>query len=266
MVLGIIGATLFGSAAASAATISAGAGLLGGALQRRDARKNPPKTDLVGLRAEAERAGFNPLTALNATGGAGFQTGRQPVSIGAVLQNFGNNVAGIVKANDPVAAATEKQNLELMKAQTDMLKSQAVMYNIQGKTMAQRRTGGGGARSNVPEGFEIEQGMVVPLEQNQKVAPVENMPLLWQFRTGADGSRQWVGLNPDAFEIGIGELIGGGLIHGTAAAIQAAKRTKDNIEGAFHRVDNPAARKVAPRIQFPSYINDQLRDMTTTRP
>lgn len=36
---------------------------------------NAQQTDLVKLRNEAERAGFNPLTALRATGGQGFQKG-----------------------------------------------------------------------------------------------------------------------------------------------------------------------------------------------
>jgi len=55
--------------------------LLSGALQAygnhkaTKAHHNAQQTDLVKLRNEAERAGFNPLTALRATGGQGFQRG-----------------------------------------------------------------------------------------------------------------------------------------------------------------------------------------------
>ncbi len=55
--------------------------LISGALQAygnhkaTKAHHNAQQTDLVQLRNEAERAGFNPLTALRATGGQGFQRG-----------------------------------------------------------------------------------------------------------------------------------------------------------------------------------------------
>ena len=63
--LGALGGVLFGSSAATAATIGAAGSLLGGALSAREQRKmiagQNEYNDPAAIRARAERAGFNPL-------------------------------------------------------------------------------------------------------------------------------------------------------------------------------------------------------------
>lgn len=71
--LGAIGSTLFGTSAATAATIGAAGSIVGGAMNARSQRKaieaqnayNEAQTDPANIRAKFENAGFNPLLGIN---------------------------------------------------------------------------------------------------------------------------------------------------------------------------------------------------------
>lgn len=115
----------FLSSAGGQALIQGGTKLIGGAMQRREARKNPPHVDFAKLRTEAEAAGFNPLTALKATGGAGFQTGQTPVSLGAILQSAGESAISAYNENDPVRKEAARLENELTRARIDALTTTA---------------------------------------------------------------------------------------------------------------------------------------------
>jgi hypothetical protein len=93
------------------------AGAVLGILGKRKSRKQESSVDLVALRDEAQRAGFNPVTALQATGG-GFSSQTMPglssmEMLGGVMGAAGDFFA----ATDPVRLETQRQELELAKTQ-----------------------------------------------------------------------------------------------------------------------------------------------------
>lgn len=88
------------------------------------------------MRANAEAAGFNPLTALRAGGGAGFTTTHHPALasggfIADALGTFGNAIASI----DPMRDATAKLEHQI---------KQATLANIQADTASRLRASIGG--------------------------------------------------------------------------------------------------------------------------
>jgi len=92
--------------------------------------------DYVKLRQNAEAAGFNPLTALRAGGGAGFTTTHHPsLASGGfmadALSSFGNAIASI----DPMRDATAKLEYQI---------KQETLKNIQADTAARKRASLGG--------------------------------------------------------------------------------------------------------------------------
>lgn len=99
-------------------------------------KKTTSEIDYVKMRKNAEAAGFNPLTALRAGGGAGFTTTHHPALssgefIGEALSGLGNVVAQI----DPMRDATAKLEYEL---------KQATLANIQADTASRLRASIGG--------------------------------------------------------------------------------------------------------------------------
>lgn len=92
--------------------------------------------DYVKMRENAEKAGFNPLTALRAGGGAGFTTTHHPALasgqfIGDALSNLGNVIASV----DPMRDATAKLEYQI---------KQETLKNLQADTAARRRASLGG--------------------------------------------------------------------------------------------------------------------------
>jgi hypothetical protein len=110
------------------ALASAAFGYLGAREQREQAKKDQDK-QFVRMRNAAQRAGFNPLTVLRATGGQGF-TGLPVLSKAAA---FGNAVTGIFDAyrREPI----ERYKADLRKL--DIKQRVMDLYNtgIQGKLM-----------------------------------------------------------------------------------------------------------------------------------
>ncbi len=109
--------------------ISAGAGLLGKIFGGDDQQKTTSEIDYVKLRENAERAGFNPLTALRAGGGAGFTTTHHPaLASGSYIADAVGGIADAIAQVDPMRDATAKLEYDL---------KQATLANIQADT-AQR--------------------------------------------------------------------------------------------------------------------------------
>lgn len=106
--LGPIAGKVLGSVATS---------LLGGILGSGKS-KSSSNLDLIKLRDDAQAAGFNPLTVLNATGGQGFTSQASSTDI-----NFGAAAAAAIGAG--VADYwTGKQERDLVDAQIDLTKAQ----------------------------------------------------------------------------------------------------------------------------------------------
>lgn len=111
--------------------ITAGAGLIGALFGRKKEQKTTSEIDYVKMRQNAEAAGFNPLTALRAGGGAGFTTTHHPALasgdfIAQAIGGIGNAIASI----DPMRDATAKLEHQI---------KQATLANIQADTASRTR-------------------------------------------------------------------------------------------------------------------------------
>ena len=113
--------------------ISAAAGIFG-ALAGGGGGQQETRLNLGRLRRQAERNGFNPLTVLRATGGAGFTTTTLPSissartimrAIGGGLEGLAN--AGIQGAENAAREDLLRAQLELVKAQTNRVRSSPML-------------------------------------------------------------------------------------------------------------------------------------------
>lgn len=109
--------------------ISAGASLLGGLLGKKE-EKQENTVDYVKMVKWAEKAGFNPLTALRAGGAAGFTTTTSHPALSA-WTGVGDAIGQVAAAFDPQDNARAKLQDELMQAQLD---------NIQAETKQRMRS------------------------------------------------------------------------------------------------------------------------------
>lgn len=92
--------------------------------------------DYVKMRKNAEKGGFNPLTALRAGGGAGFTTTHHPgLASGEFIAQALAGVGNVLDSIDPMRDATAKLEYELKKA---------TLENLQADTAARRRASLGG--------------------------------------------------------------------------------------------------------------------------
>lgn len=116
--------------ATTAALISGGVKLLGGLFGKKK------KATLVDLRRQAENAGFNPLTALQATGGNGYTPGTQgPVlSTREVLADGVGDLAETWFNRDQIRRdeQVERLKLETMGAELDNIKARTKALNMSG--------------------------------------------------------------------------------------------------------------------------------------
>lgn len=106
--------------------MGAGATILGGLLGGKD-EKTTSEVDYVKMRDNAEKAGFNPLTAIRNGGSAGFTSTTSPGSGGlsAALSAAGNFLTNF----DPFADAKREQESRYVEAQINNLNSQSGMYS-----------------------------------------------------------------------------------------------------------------------------------------
>lgn len=120
--LGAIGGALFGSAAATAATISVAGSLVGGAMARREERKAIARqndyNDPVNIRVRAEEAGFNPITFI------GPGVGNQTATGGTNYMGSAIADATATIAQTMMGQADEKKRLQDIEAQNQRLQKQ----------------------------------------------------------------------------------------------------------------------------------------------
>lgn len=215
----------FLAAPAAPALISAGAQLFGGLFGRKE-KKQSTVPNLRGLRAEAEAAGFNPLTALQATGG-GSVTTVPGLSSAEVLAEAVQAGLGAYARYDPIEEETRKLNNQLVKAQIeDLAKSQDRMTRTATyQRGAPLQRGGGGGSIDVMEPVQMtdatvnvdsETGLPVaaPVPQDPKtpvlpdytVQSATGDPI--EFETQAGGAAQQMRLGQWAKEMVVGNLAG----------------------------------------------------------
>lgn len=108
-------------------------GLLG---SKKKEEKTTSEIDYVKMRQNAEAAGFNPLTALRAGGGAGFTTTHHPaLASGAFIGDAIAGMGNVIAAIDPMRDATAKLEHQI---------KQATLANLQADTAARKRASLGG--------------------------------------------------------------------------------------------------------------------------
>lgn len=117
------------------AAIGGGLGSLAdGELASEKARKKAKFNHLAKLRKDAEAAGFNPLTALRATGGQGFSHGASGAMASASFwSSFANSAGQIAGQFDPLRKAQREANLAETRANTAYLGS---LVSAAGKAVA----------------------------------------------------------------------------------------------------------------------------------
>ena len=210
--------------------------LVGGLLDRKGQKKANAANSPSGQVAQWEAAGINPAFGIS----SGGYIPQQATSMGDSFATAGSYFAQAADRQheeELKETAVRQENVDLRKKLDDL---------------ANPRTSGWlkryGGVVPLPSEREFETPVSRPTRkvasapsvnnagidratylEKAKDAPVENVPLLWKYRTGIDGSPSWAGLNPDAWEVGIGELIGGGIVHGTgyvAGSVDEARKER----------------------------------------
>jgi len=101
------------------ALASAGMSLIGGLLGKKD-KVQRQEVDFTKLRDNAQAAGFNPLTALRATGGQGFGVNTMPgLSSAEVLGNAVQAGLGTYLSHDPIAEETRRLENDLLRQEIE---------------------------------------------------------------------------------------------------------------------------------------------------
>lgn len=198
--------------------ISGASSLLGGFLNRRDTRKANAANSPVGQVAQWEAAGINPEFGIS----SGGYIPQQASTIGDSFATAGA-IFGDALERDHAAKLKEtevkKENVELRKKLDDLANPRSAGWlKRYGSIMPLPSE----YELSAPRRREAKQAIApltgrddAPYLEAAETAPVENVPLLWKYRTGINGSKTWAGLNPDAWEVGVGELAGGAIVHGT---------------------------------------------------
>lgn len=138
--LGAIGGALFGSAAATAATIGVAGSLVGGIMGRNEQRKAIAKqndyNDPVNIRVRAEEAGFNPISFIGPGVGNQMTTGGTNY-MGDAIANSTMMVADAIKGH-----AEEKARLDQLRLQNEKLQKDIQQMTLRPKTAGIYGTGG----------------------------------------------------------------------------------------------------------------------------
>lgn len=219
-------------------------GLFGSKKQKTVTENKPP--DGAAIRKEALRGGFNPLTFLRATGGSGG--GGTTTQSGGSLSS-GSWIANAVSAGfsawqdvqdntrqeaaDALKQDIMREELAIMKERRagpkpggygfsiPTVRSTGVSSTGTAKRREQPKLSKEGAKPivtvtdsiNSNDKVEVNAPLELPM-QNRTVEPVRAVPLTSTFNSGMKDAKEYIGLNPDAWEIGVGELMGGALVHG----------------------------------------------------
>jgi hypothetical protein len=252
--------------AVMAAGISGGLSLLGGIFGSRSRKKAEQRAaaqranQFVDLRAAAEKGGFNPLTALMATGGSGFQPQPQGPKLGTgdfIADALSRGADSYFNTIDRKAIEeTDNLRREMMREELkDLKRRNTIPKGGYGYSIPKAITSTQSTRNQKPKIAQSTIPQVTGMEKAES-APVENVPLLWQYRTGLDGSQSWGGLNPDAWEVGLGELVAGGIVHGGGYLATKTMEAKNkerkpfgrNIPKKYPRYD--PSKNVPPRANY----------------
>lgn len=108
--------------------LQVGGGLLSSLFGRKKKQPVPTRVTPAQIRAEAEAAGFNPLTVLTASAGGGFGMNPAPATNLGSLDLIGDAVAGIgtaIERADPIERETKKLENELLRRQIDAVNATA---------------------------------------------------------------------------------------------------------------------------------------------
>jgi len=241
------------------------------ALQRQTQEWSDGRNSMSALRDEASAAGFNPLTALGiqkpqATGvGLGSVNPASTIGpapalasqtllaeIGGQLDNWTNTEE--VAQQEEIAQIKKEMMLEELK---DLKRRNNLPahfgYSIPHVKSTAERVQETPAQN--PDGTSSVQQPGI-MEEAETV-PLESVPLTNETRTGVKNGPEWTGLNPDAWEIGVSELVGSGIIHGTSyLGNKAAKEVKwwgdqiRNFEPPTLHLPKPKTRAPGPPTRY----------------
>lgn len=99
---------------------AAGGSVIDGNLAANKERKKANYNHLEKMRRDAEKAGFNPLTVLRATGGQGFNHGQSAALASSTFwETFGNSVGQFVDDNDPYNKKLKELDMQQAQATLD---------------------------------------------------------------------------------------------------------------------------------------------------
>lgn len=197
-----------------AAGISAGGSLLGGLLGGGD--ESETKINYKALRRDAEHAGFNPLTALRAGGGAGFTTTHHPALasgqfIADAMTGLGNMIAQI----DPMRDATAKLEHDI---------KVATLANIQADTAA--RLHATRSINGAPVSTGARNVVASSALSGKPLTPTVERPTLTNPHTGTGLEINPAWVDAEAWEQRYGEIVGGVFAGGVNAAADAVHNVK----------------------------------------
>lgn len=194
------------------ALIGAGASLLGGIFGKKQRNKELAMQDPVYIRKRLEEAGLNPATHYGAAASSmGLNYAPQ---MGAAFADAGAMIASGFDRSQQLQIqntrlAMEREKLDAVLKQVSLRPQTAGIYG--------KNTGRADASLQPKTPFIMEKA---------ETEPVKNIPLTSVSRTGM-GGQEWTTLNPNAFEIGVGEILGGVIIHGGAWGVNQGKKFYD---------------------------------------
>lgn len=207
---------------------------LGGSILLGDRKRRQDQRDQINnlprLRESAEKAGFNPLTALLASGGGGFgmTTGAAPLASQDALFGLIDGVEDRQQEKNEKAAKEAADKIAVIRKEAEDASGVA--------TIARRTSQAASIPARVPVLGKQSVTSAPVTAQRPKMSgvwektedrPRESVPLTAEYRTGMQGGTRYTGLNPDAFEIGVGEIIGGAIVHGGAAVANSYTEFRD---------------------------------------
>lgn len=205
-------------------------------------QKELNEIDLGKLSKEARENGFNPMTVLGTTGGNGFSGGaslgspphQNTLASGDFLTEAMDRSVDNWYNSEPLFNTSEEDGLRVKMMQEELKDLQrrneapigGFGYSIPQVTTTSANTSAANAE--------------LSMEQAEKVQR-EDISLTGDFRTGVQGDNSYTGLNPEAWEIGIGEIAGGALIHGGSFALNKSKQLRDWMKGRYDKGKFPYA-------------------------
>lgn len=207
----------------------------------------------------ARKAGLNPLTALLATGGgAGGSTTTTTLPQMSSGRFIGEAVSAGLETYYKAKAEEKDAELENLR-----IEEKARIAREEYERIARYRSGHFGysipqitnraVERRAPKLARPHQAPQVQKaadgwEQSEKL-PVDNVPLTLEYRTGREGDKPHRMLNPEAFEIGPGEVLVGGIMHGLP---RLYRRGQEAVQTWMQNTDKKAAEETRRRTSAPA--------------